>query len=90
MDFKKCKRCGCFFLANGDVCPKCEPKDNMEMARLKDFLDTNENYSINELSNILSITPANLNRYISNGNFKKTYKNINSSIEGFNNISISL
>ena len=27
MEFKKCARCGNFFLSDNNVCPKCLPKD---------------------------------------------------------------
>ena len=31
MNFNKCERCGCFFVTDQNVCPKCEPKENFEM-----------------------------------------------------------
>ena len=33
MEFKKCARCGCFYMSEDDVCVKCYPKD-MEVDRL--------------------------------------------------------
>lgn len=92
MEFKKCKRCGCFFISDSDVCIKCEPKDNCEIIKLRNYLDNNEVSSIDQISSDLSITPANLTRYILTDEFKGVYKNLskNSSGEGFNNISISL
>ena len=44
MDCKRCKRCGCFFVSNNDVCPKCELKDNNEIVKLRNYLDNNEVY----------------------------------------------
>ena len=34
MNFNKCKRCGCFFVANGDTCPVCTKKDNSDISTL--------------------------------------------------------
>lgn len=92
MEFKKCKRCGCFFVSNNEVCSKCEPKDNLEMIKLRNYLNDNEVNSLEEISNTLSIAPANLARHIKADEFKNVYKTLskNSSGEGFNNISISL
>lgn len=92
MEFNKCKRCGCFFVSNKDVCIKCEPKDNFEIVKLRAYLNNNEAYSLDEISSNLSITPANLMRHINTDEFKGVCKNLNknSSGEGFNNISISL
>ena len=44
MQLNKCSRCGCFFTNNGEVCPNCQPKDNLEMNKLQNFL---ENSNIN-------------------------------------------
>lgn len=92
MELNKCKRCGCFFVSNNDVCIKCEPKDNFEIVKLRNYLNNNEVSSLDEISSNLSITPANLTRYINTDEFKGVYENLskNSSGEGFNNISISL
>ncbi len=92
MEFKKCKRCGCFFMSDNDICVKCAPKDNFEIIKLRNYLNNNEVSSFDEISSNLSIAPANLARYIENDEFKNICKNIgkNSSCEGFNNISISL
>lgn len=75
MDFNKCKRCGCFYITDGDTCPSCTPKDNNEISKLNNFFLENENSSINvnELSSITGISIKNLSRYASskNLNFKK-------------------
>lgn len=92
MDCKRCKRCGCFFVSTNDVCPKCELKDNSEIIKLRNYLDNNEVYSLDEISSNIGITQANLVRHISSDEFKNVYKNLNknSLAKGFNNISISL
>lgn len=75
MDFNKCKRCGCFYITDGDTCPSCTSKDNNEISKLNNFFLENENSSINvnELSSITGISIKNLSRYAcsKNLNFKK-------------------
>lgn len=92
MECKKCKRCGCFFVSDNDVCTKCAPKDNCEIIKLRNYLNNNEVNSLDEIASNVGITQSNLLRHIGNDEFKNIYKNLNknSSGEGFNNISISL
>ena len=92
MNCKKCKRCGCFFVSDNEVCSKCEPKDNFELEKLRNYLSSNTVVSLEELSNNVGIAPANLNRFITSKEFTGIYKQLsqNSSEEGFNNISVSL
>ncbi len=72
MEFKKCDRCGCFFLADSNVCYNCSPKDTFEMSKLKSYLE-NENYSnsIDSISVDTGISVKNLNRYFENKDFSK-------------------
>ena len=35
MEFKKCTRCGNFYVSEGNVCPRCTAKDNMNFQHLK-------------------------------------------------------
>lgn len=67
MDFNKCNRCGCFYVAEGDTCPSCQTKDNNEISKLNNFFLETENNSIgvNELSSITGISVKNLSRYAS-------------------------
>ena len=70
MQFNKCSRCGCFFVSSGDVCPNCQPKDNFEMGKLKEFLDNvDTNYSMDSISYGTGITMQNLNRYFAKDSF---------------------
>lgn len=74
MNFNKCKRCGCFFITDGDTCPSCTPKDNNEISTLNNFFSENNNkVTINELSSVTGISTKNLTRYLScnDFNFKK-------------------
>lgn len=67
MEFKKCMRCGCFFMSDNDVCCNCESKDKMDIAKLNSILDENDSFnSIQDLSILSGININNLNRYISN------------------------
>lgn len=65
MDFKKCNRCGCFYITDSSVCGNCEPKDNLEIAKLNNYIEKyGNNYSLDELSVSTGISIKNLNRYI--------------------------
>lgn len=71
MELNKCKRCGAFFVSNNSVCPKCEPKDSFELSKLKDFLSENDcPNSIDLLANDTGISPKNLNRFLTDNDFK--------------------
>ena len=37
MNFNKCKRCGCFFVANGDTCPVCGGGVEWQRTRIVGF-----------------------------------------------------
>ena len=70
MQFNRCNRCGAFFASSGDVCPNCQPKDNLEMNKLKTFLENSDlNCSIESISYDTGISMKNLNRYFSKDNF---------------------
>ena len=70
MQLNKCSRCGCFFTNNLEFCPNCQPKDNLEMNKLQNFLEnSNINCSIENISYNTGISIKNLNRYFSNDNF---------------------
>ena len=73
MEFNKCQRCGCFFITDGNICPSCTPKDNVEISKLNNyFSENNETININDLSSVTGISTKNLTRYM-NGN-KFNYK----------------
>lgn len=78
MEFKKCERCGCFFLSESAVCENCTPKDTFEMSKLKNYLE-GENYSnsINSISVDTGISVKNLNRYLGNEEFSKLSSKLN-------------
>jgi hypothetical protein len=69
MDFKKCSRCGNFYVSNGNVCPKCTPKDNFEFSTFKSYVSENGlNNSIDTISDATGISVKNLNRFIEYNN----------------------
>lgn len=88
MELNKCKRCGAFFVSNNCICPNCEPKDNAEIAKLKDFLSENDcPNSLDSLSSCTGISVKNLNRFLNNENFNSISFNL---VDRNGNISINL
>lgn len=71
MNFNKCSRCGCFFVAEGNVCPNCLPKDKLEMSCLENFITENTNTELNIDDVVCStgITSKNLNRFLGQKQF---------------------
>ena len=41
MEFRKCDRCGSFFMSNGVVCGNCEPKANFDAVNANSFIAGN-------------------------------------------------
>ena len=75
MQFNRCSRCGAFFVTDGDVCPKCQPKDTFEMTKLKNFLeDCSTDSSIQEISLGTGITEKNLHRFFSYDDFLENHE----------------
>lgn len=67
MEFKKCARCGCFFISNNDVCCNCESRDRFDVAKLNNILEENDNLnSVESLSIASGINLNNINRFIKN------------------------
>lgn len=67
MNFKKCMRCGCFFMSNNEVCCNCQSKDRMDISNLNSILDDNHHFnSIQDLSIASGVNINNLNRFIAN------------------------
>ena len=64
MEFKKCNRCGGFFVAEGCVCPKCSPKDALELSTFKNYIEENGISSIDAMSVGTGISVKNINRFI--------------------------
>ena len=70
MEFKKCERCGCFFASTSNICDNCIAKDNMDISKLKNYFENNDN--VPNFGTIISetgISEKNLNRYLQNNDF---------------------
>ena len=86
MEFKKCERCGCFFVSNDDICCNCKSKDKFEKSELKNYFEDNmEKISINNISMATGISIKNLNRYLSSNEFTQFYGQITDCINNNEN-----
>ncbi len=66
MEFNKCTRCGNFYLAEGNVCPKCKTKDTLEYSTFKNYIQENGlEDGIDTISGKTGISVKNLNRFLS-------------------------
>ena len=71
MEFNRCTRCGGFFVAAGEVCPKCTTKDNLEFGTFRSYIQENGlGNSLDTVSNQTGISVKNLNRFINLGGFE--------------------
>lgn len=79
MELNRCSRCGSFYVAEGNVCPKCSTKDGFEFSTFKSYVQQNgfEN-SLNTISNDTGISVKNLNRFIQYQEFQDYQKELNS------------
>lgn len=66
MEFKKCLRCGCFFMSEDNVCCNCLSKDYSDLAKLNSFINQDDINisSLEELSINTGINTNNLSRLI--------------------------
>ncbi len=71
MNFNKCSRCGGFFISEGNTCPNCLPKDQLEINKLENFIaeNTTSNLSIDDVIYSTGISNKNLNRYLMQNQF---------------------
>ncbi|MCI8621440.1 MAG: hypothetical protein HFJ50_07005 [Clostridia bacterium] len=67
MEFKKCERCGSFFVTDGDVCQNCTPKDRLDLQKFNNYLGNNNisDYSANNISINTGISLKTVNRFLS-------------------------
>lgn len=79
MELNRCSRCGSFYVAEGNVCPKCSTKDGAEFSTFKSYVQQNgfEN-SLNTISNNTGISVKNLNRFLQYQEFQDYQKELNS------------
>lgn len=78
MEFKKCNRCGCFYLSENDVCQNCIPKDRYEITKLKNYFESEHCSNIVcSISIDTGISLKNLNRYLNSNEFSNITNNLN-------------
>lgn len=86
MEFKKCSRCGNFYVSDGIVCPKCTPKDDLEFSTFKSYIAENgSNESVDAISGATGISVKNLNRFLEYNNENKNVSNENITIKNETN-----
>ena len=89
MEFKKCSRCGNFYVSNGIVCPKCTPKDDFEFSTFKSYIAENGlNNSVDAISGATGISVKNLNRFLeynNENNNNEANQTFNANLEQNNN-----
>ena len=88
MEFKKCNRCGGFFASNGSICPKCSPKDTLELSTFRNYIEENGLSSVNAMSIGTGISAKNLNRFINLEGLNYSNENIDNNI-GNNGITLN-
>ena len=63
MEFKKCQRCGCFFVSEDNVCHNCMAKDRADSIKLQNYLEEHVTpSSLEEISIDTGISLKNLSR----------------------------
>ena len=78
MEFKKCTRCGNFYVTEGNVCPRCVAKDNMEFSTFKTYIKENGLIgSIDTISGKTGISEKNINRFLTYNEIKEDITPIN-------------
>ena len=64
MEFKKCERCGCFFISENDVCCNCIAKDKADTIKLLNYIEEHGSTgTMEDFSAGTGITIKNLNRF---------------------------
>lgn len=65
MEFNKCARCGSFYVSEGNVCPNCKTKDNLEFSTFKTYIQENGlNSNIQTISGATGISSKNISRFL--------------------------
>ncbi len=78
MDFNRCSRCGSFYVSQGNVCPKCSPKDGFEFSTFKNYIKENGfDNSLDTISGQIGVSVKNLNRFLEYEDFKQYKSEIN-------------
>lgn len=64
MELNRCSRCGAFHASEGDICPKCAKKDDLELSTFKSYIEENGFSSIDTIATQTGIAQKNVNRFI--------------------------
>lgn len=73
MELKRCSRCGKFFTSDLAVCQDCTAKDNLDVAKLRGYIEENGLSTIStveQLSLSTGIAQKNLTRYLEYSEFE--------------------
>lgn len=78
MEFKRCERCGTFYLSESNICENCSPKDNFELSKLRNYFEGDiQANSIDSIAIDTGISVKNLNRYLGNEEFSEISNKLN-------------
>jgi len=64
MEFKKCVRCGSFFVTDGEICQNCVPKDRLDFLKFNNYVQNSQNISADSISINTGISLKNVNRFL--------------------------
>ena len=64
MEFKKCIRCGSFFVTEGEICQNCTPKDRLDIIKFNNYIENNVGETATNISINTGINIKNVNRYL--------------------------
>lgn len=72
IEARKCVRCGSLYIADTEVCSRCQKKDGADLYKLKGFIENQGNDEITqgELSVATGISNKNLARFLAYDEFK--------------------
>ena len=77
MEFRKCSRCGSFYVTDGVVCPKCSAKDNFEFSTFQNYVKENGiQDNLDVISGEIGISTKNLNRFLNYEGFSGIQNNL--------------
>lgn len=78
MEFKRCERCGSFYLSESNICESCSPKDSFELSKLRNYFEGDiQANSIDSIAIDTGISVKNLNRYLGNEEFSEISNKLN-------------
>ncbi len=75
-ELKQCKECNGTFLytTNDNLCLTCSQKNELEFAKIKEYLKSHPKSSIGTVATILDISVANIQKFIDQGRLEMVDK----------------